>query len=65
MLALCIVLPEAHHHTSNTKLCKMQQNRNCLRQLIWTAMPDVPNQIPMPQISKQLPNPCHAMCITL
>ena len=39
------------------KLCKIQQNTDCLIQLIWTALPDVPNQTPMPQTNKQLLNP--------
>ena len=38
----------------DAKLCKMQQNADCLVQLIGAATPDVPNRIPMP--SKQLLN---------
>ena len=43
----------------DAKLCKMQQNTDGLVQLIGAATPDVPNQTPMPQPSKQLLNACH------
>ena len=39
---------------TNAKLCKMQQNTDRLVQLIGAATPNVPNQTPMPQPSKQL-----------
>ena len=42
----------------DAKLCEMQQNADCLVQLIGAATPDVPNQTPMPQPSKQLLNVC-------
>ena len=43
---------------ADAKLCKMQQNADGLVQLIGAATPDVPNQTPMPQPSKQLLNVC-------
>ena len=43
---------------ADAKLCKMQQNVDCLVQLIGAATLDVPNQTPMPQPSKQLLNAC-------
>ena len=42
----------------NAKLREMQQNTHGLVQLIRAAMPDVPNQTPMPQLTKQLLNAC-------
>ena len=42
----------------SAKLGKMQQNTDQLVQLIGAATPDVPNQNPMPQPSKQLINAC-------
>ena len=42
----------------NAKLREMQQNRHGLVQLITAATPNVPNQTPMPQPSKQMLNPC-------
>ena len=43
---------------ANAKLRKMQQNTDGLVQLIGAATPNVPNQTPMPQPSKQLLNAC-------
>ena len=40
----------------DAKLGEMQENADCLVQLIGAATPDVPNQTPMPQTSKQLLN---------
>ena len=40
----------------NAKLHEMQQNTQRPMQLIRAAMPDDPNQAPMPQLSKQMPN---------
>ena len=42
----------------DAKLCEMQQNADGLVQLIRAATPDVPNQTPMQQPSKQLLNAC-------
>ena len=42
----------------NAKLCEMQQNTHGLVQLIRAGTPDVPNQTPMPQLSKQRLNAC-------
>ena len=42
----------------NAKLREMQQNMHGLVQLIGAVMPDVPNQTPMPQLSKQMLNAC-------
>ena len=42
----------------DAKLCKMQQNTDGLVQLIGAATPDVLNQTPMPQSSKELLNAC-------
>ena len=41
----------------NAKLCEMQQNTHKLV-LIRAATPNVPNQTPLPQVSKQLLNAC-------
>ena len=46
------------HLPANAKLHKLQQNTDWLVQLIGVATPDVPNQAPMPQASKQLLNVC-------
>ena len=46
------------HMPANAKLCKMQQNTDRLVQLIGAATPNVPNQAPMPQASKQLLSAC-------
>ena len=43
----------------NAKLREMQQNMHGLVQLIRAATRDVPNQTPMPQLSKQMLNACH------
>ena len=43
---------------ANAKLRKMQQNTDWGSQLIGAATPNVPNQTPMPQPSKQLLNAC-------
>ena len=43
---------------SNAKLRKMQQYTDGLVQLIRAATPNVPNQAPMPQTSKQLLTAC-------
>ena len=40
----------------NAKLCEMQQNTHGLVQLIRATTLDVPNQTPMPQLSKQMLN---------
>ena len=40
----------------NAKLRERQQNTNGPAQLISTATPDVPNQTPLPQLSKQMLN---------
>ena len=40
----------------NAKLREMQQNTHGLVKLIRAATPDVPNQTPMPQLSKQMLN---------
>ena len=42
----------------NTKLRKMQQYTDGLVHVIRAATPNVPNQAPMPQASKQLLNVC-------
>ena len=42
----------------NAKLHEMQQNTHRLVQLIRAATPNVPNQTPMPQLSKQMLNAC-------
>ena len=48
----------------NAKLYEMQQNTHGLVQLIRAATLDVPNQTPMPQLSKQMLNACHpCICI--
>ena len=43
---------------TNAKLRKIQQNTYGLVQLIGAARPNVRNQTPMPQPTKQLPNAC-------
>ena len=40
------------------KLRQMQENTHGLVQLIVAVAPDVPNQTPMPQLSKQMLNAC-------
>ena len=42
----------------NAKLREMQQNTHGLEQLSRAATPHVPNQNPMPQLSKQMLNAC-------
>ena len=42
----------------NAKLHEMQQNTHKLVQLIKAATPAVPNQTPMPRLSKQMLNAC-------
>ena len=42
----------------DAKLYKMQRNMDLLVQLIGATTPNVPNQNPMPQSSKQLLNAC-------
>ena len=42
----------------NAKLREMQQNMHGLVQLIMAATPGVPNQTPIPQLSKQMLNVC-------
>ena len=47
----------------NAELREMQQNTHGLVQLMRAAAPDVPNQTPMPQLSKQMLNPIPPMHI--
>ena len=42
----------------NAKLREMHQNTHGLVQFIGGATPDVPNQTPMPQMTKQMLNAC-------
>ena len=42
----------------NAKMFEMQQITHGLVQLIGAATPDVANQTPMPQLSKQMLNVC-------
>ena len=46
------------HLPPNAKLREMQQNTHGLVQLIRAATPHVPNQTPMPQLSKQMLHAC-------